>query len=176
MRYATFNYGQVVLYETPIFIDDRQESDVQAAIAINEKITAEGWGNLTEEEQSRYLSGIGALRAADLNRIEYRTSEVLAMFHLLGYDALEMETKADWTRSDLISQSEMRRILENIQSLLDTYNHDIGQPLLSYEEYPDYEGINAMEEALKLLDRTAKNIAHCWHQYSGATHAGGGIL
>ena len=178
MRYATFHYGEGVLYETPIFIDNRQESDVQAAIAINEKIAAEGWDALSEGERELYLTGIGALRFTDLNRIEYRAKEVLEQFHLIGYDLVELDLrKAEWTREDIPRyEADMVRICDNIQELLNTYRHDIGQPEITYVLKPNVFDINDLEETLKLLDKNIKSIAHGWYRYAGTTYAGGGIL
>lgn len=178
MRYATFHYGRGVLYETPIFIDDRQESDAEAARAINEKIAAEGWDVLSEDERERYLTGIGALRFTDLNRIEYRAKEVLEQFRLIGYDLVELDLReTEWTREDIPRyKADMKRICNNIQELLNTYQHDIGQPEIPYALKPNVFDINALEEALKLLDKNIKSIAHGWYQYAGMTYAGGGIL
>lgn len=176
MRYGTFSYGKGVLYETPCYVDYRTGEDVEEAAAVNQRIAEVGWDNLRAEEKEVYLTGIGALRAEDLNRVEYRTREVLAMFYVLGYDNLKPEIKTNWMRTDLIRQSDMERIRCNIQSLLDTYNHNIGQPEITHSLKPNESDINALEEALKLLDKNMKQIAHGWYQYAGVTYAGGGIF
>lgn len=151
MRYNNCQYGGPK-YETPIFITDRTMADVE------------------QRTDKAYLN------AHDLVRIEYRTGEIRDMFHSIGYDMVVVKVWPMWMRDSLLYYSGMERIRNNIEVLIETYNHNIGQPEILYSLRPDVFDINALEASLELLDYHIKRVAHQWQQRSGTTIAGGGIL
>lgn len=79
------------------------------------------------------------INAALLNRLE-GNSAYLA--ELLGP---KIQTKT-WTPTDLLTRSEMERILQNIQTLRDAYHTLPGTPALPETPSTLYSDINTMEQ------------------------------
>ncbi len=79
------------------------------------------------------------VNAALLNRLEGNTSHLAA---LLGVKV----TAKDWTATDLLTRSEMERILTNIQTVRDAYYTLPGTPELPETPSTLYSDINTMEQ------------------------------
>ena len=77
--------------------------------------------------------------AALLNRLEGNTSYLAS---LLGVKV----TTRDWVSTDLLTRSEMERILANIQTVRDAYYTLPGTPELPAAPSTLYSDINAMEQ------------------------------
>lgn len=78
------------------------------------------------------------INAALLNRIEGNTA------HLAELLGKTVETRS-WTATDLLTRSQMERILHNIQTLRDAYHTLPGTPELPETPGTLYSDINTME-------------------------------
>lgn len=79
------------------------------------------------------------INAALLNRLEGNTAHLAA---LLGVKV----TSRKWTATDLLTRSEMERILANIQTVRDAYYTLPGTPELPTTPSTLYSDINTMEQ------------------------------
>lgn len=95
------------------------------------------------------------INAALLNRLE-GNSAYLA--ELLGP---KIQTKT-WTPTDLLTRSEMERILQNIQTLRDAYHTLPGTPALPETPSTLYSDINTMEQVQLLVNRS-QPMNKCLH-------------
>ena len=98
------------------------------------------------------------INAALLNRLE-GNSAYLA--ELLGP---KIQTKT-WTPTDLLTRSEMERILQNIQTLRDAYHTLPGTPALPETPSTLYSDINTME-------RVQWSMYELWHRNAQRSYTG----
>ena len=103
------------------------------------------------------------INAALLNRLE-GNSAYLA--ELLGP---KIQTKT-WAPSDLLTRSEMERILQNIQTLRDAYHTLPGTPALPETPSTLYSDINTMEQVQWSMYELWRRNAQ--HSYTGEICAG----
>lgn len=103
------------------------------------------------------------INAALLNRLE-GNSAYLA--ELLGP---KIQTKT-WTPTDLLTRSEMERILQNIQTLRDAYHTLPGTPALPETPSTLYSDINTMEQVQWSMYELWRRNAQ--HSYTGEICAG----
>ena len=125
---------------------DRTNEDLTLLKTIITKIKLGGYKNLSTEEQEFWLSDLvkGALNYADLNRIENNMNELQIFLVDLGYQ-VDIITKTNWTRNDLIYQEDITRIMNNYTELSNKallYNKDIKFILTSnpicWNDIPSY--------------------------------------
>ena len=91
-------------------ITNRTQEDVDLVIQY-EKI---GYDNFTTEQKVVWNAGmIGALNASDLNRIE---GNIQYLANLLGVKGLIVKT--NWKMNDICRNSDFRRILDNLESII----------------------------------------------------------
>lgn len=185
------------------FIDNRSAFDVGKVNAFKKKIEN---GTITQEELSEWMTGmVGAYNYTDLNRVEEAVSDLASMlvsipdelreygaaigvawdnFFNQPYDVgnyTDVETKTNWTGTDIPSSSDMGRYLANIVLLREAF----------YANYPNlptsmegltFEGANAIEKSLSLLlaaynefktqtEQTMARTAAAWF-YSGDLYGG----
>lgn len=103
------------------------------------------------------------INAALLNRLE-GNSAYLA--ELLGP---KIQTKT-WTPTDLLTRSEMERILQNIQTLRDAYHTLPGTPALPEAPSTLYSDINTMEQVQWSMYELWRRNAQ--RSYTGEIYAG----
>lgn len=118
---------------------DRTNLDLTNLKNIINKVKVGGYKSLSSDEQSYWLADLvkGALNYTDLNRIENNMKELQEFLISLGYD-VDISTKIDWTRNDLIFSEDVTRIMNNYEKLSNAallYNKDIKFILSSNPSY-----------------------------------------
>lgn len=118
---------------------DRTNLDLTNLKNIINKVKVGGYKSLSSDEQSYWLADLvkGALNYTDLNRIENNMKELQEFLISLGYD-VDISTKIDWTRNDLIFSEDVTRIMNNYTVLSNVallYNKDIKFILSSNPSY-----------------------------------------
>ena len=89
-------------------ITDRTQADVDR---VNE-LSAKGWAGMTPEEKAEWNAGLkGAYNFTDLNRVE------TAVAYLAEKFGLDLTTKTNWHVSDIPTQADIDRFLENIVAI-----------------------------------------------------------
>lgn len=92
----------------PIF--DRNSED----LAFEKNLMLLGFANFTDEQKTRWLSGLkGSFNYIDCNRIENDCKYISDIFGGLP----GMKFKTDWNASDILTSSEVERILANVAKL-----------------------------------------------------------
>lgn len=154
---ATDNFGNVGKFHSTIYLDGtwiplvwwRIQSDVNYAKQLNSKVNRLGFSSLTSQEQSDWLGElIGTLSYVTLNRIEIDTKYLADKLYQYGYGLNQNEHYTGWNMQDFPAVSEIERVRENVQTLLDYY---ITQPtsLPDSLELPTWQKINAIERNLQ---------------------------
>ncbi len=96
---------------------DRTEVDIVELMNMISKIKKTGFESLTEQEQTKWISGMkGARNYTDINRIETNCKTIS---ELAG---IPMTTKTDWSDTDFLSDTDTSRILANISSIYKIYS------------------------------------------------------
>lgn len=118
---------------------DRTNLDLTNLKSIINKVKAGGYKSLSASDKAYWLADLvkGALNFTDLNRIENNMKELQEFLITLGYD-VDIETKTDWTRNDLIYQDDITRLMNNYTELSNKallYNKDIKFILTSNPSY-----------------------------------------
>lgn len=122
----------------PIF--DRTPADVTRA-----KLKVKEWIEALARGESVEISDLkGYINAVDLNRIENDT-EYLSMA-----SELKLSIKTDWKRTDLPNESDIERIIKNIQDLIvdfefGTFTYEMPTTILTYSH------ANTVEHNLSLI-------------------------
>lgn len=130
----------------PIY--DRTQADARRVEGLNNIISANGFAALTPSEQTEWSAGLkGALKAADLNRIEGNTQHLSALLYAYGYGMAGLTHNTDWDMTDLPMVSHLERIRCNIQHMIDIYHAQAAQ-LPEDLSSPDWRDINAVERIL----------------------------
>lgn len=94
----------------PIF--DRNSED----LAFGKNLMLLGWPNLNEEQKTRWLAGLrSSFNAMDANRIENNCKFISDIYGGLP----GMTFKTNWTMSDILTFSDVQRILGNVAKLRD---------------------------------------------------------
>lgn len=106
----------------PIY--NRKQDDVDYVRYLNNKIAKNGLASLSSRELTEWVAGdlIGSLNFRDLNRIESNIQYLSAILNVYGYNQ-SMTHKLNWTITDFPYLKELRRIIFNIQVLIDAYHH-----------------------------------------------------
>lgn len=148
-------------------ITDRTQADVDYVTR-----QAQKWqnGTLTDEEKTEFLSGLkGAYNATDLNRVESAVkfvndyidglqSELDSTreehgvaedsFWILAINPLVLTVKSDWAMSDLPTESDLERYLDNVDKLTDRIPIEKNLPV-SVANNLDYAGANEIERSIR---------------------------
>lgn len=129
-------------------ITDRTQTDVDNSLKIrDEKVKT--FQTLSEDEVNTLERGM--LTINTLNRIEQKQAELKNLLNGLGYWNTPIENKPDWTYTDIFTESDFQRIIDNENTLKDAffvYNNTPTVPDVSFR----YEDINALEKVLFDLD------------------------
>lgn len=148
-------------------ITDRTQADVDYVTKQAKKWQS---GTLTDEEKAELLAGLkGAYNAADLNRVESAvkfvndyidglqseldtTREEYGVaedsFWILAINPLVLTIKSDWAMSDLPTESDLERYLDNVDKLTDRIPIEKNLPA-SVANNLDYAGANEIERAVR---------------------------
>lgn len=132
-------------FDVKTLIFDRTQDDILEAKSLIEKIKENGFNSLSDEEKTKWNSGLKAcLNNTDLNRIEECCCYFADMFYI---DT--MEIKADWQKMDVPTDIEMKRILENVETIRNLYRFiPIGTPITPTQPLNTIEKINDVEKIL----------------------------
>lgn len=148
-------------------ITDRTQADVDY---VYRQVIKWQSGTLTDEEKAEFLSGLkGAYNATDLNRVESAvkfvndyidglqesidaTREEYAVaedsFWIIAIDPLVLTIKSDWAMSDLPTESDLARYLDNVDKLTDRIPIEKNLPASVANNF-DYEGANEIERSIR---------------------------
>ena len=180
-------------------ITNRTASDAERAKSLLDK----GWSNMTETEREEFISGmIGAYNHTDLNRVEsavqfvndylnalqgnldtYREAQFVASdpHWMVPFEhPVTLETKTDWSISDLPAESDLERYLRNVSELTDRI--PIVKNLPSTMDRLTIDGANEIErtilaeheagqsyetETKRLIGNTAKSYVYSGEIFGG---------
>lgn len=155
-------------------VTDRSISDVEIAKSLIRK----GLANMTESEKQQFLSGLkGAYNYTDFNRVESAVEYLAEMLtvvpesieraleiHEVAPDELfdvpytkekykNVKTKTDWTISDLLSQSDRKRYIDNIFLILKALGISVFDVPTRLENL-SHAGANKIEQSLDNLNQS----------------------
>lgn len=129
-------------------ITNRTQEDVDKALKIrDEKVKA--FQTLSEDDINTLERG--TLTINTLNRIEEKQAELKNLVNGLGYWNTPIENKTDWTYTDIFTESDFQRIIDNeniLRNAFFTYKDTPATPDISFH----YEDINSLEKILLDLD------------------------
>lgn len=112
----------------------------------------------------------GKLDKIMLNRIEGNCEYLAGQLNAYGY-SVSITVKTDWTEYDLPFQSEIDRIRDNINALLDAYHTMTGSPDIVYHDSLSFTDANSLEQNIKNIDTLLQRmIASFWR--SGEIYGG----
>lgn len=135
-------------------ITDRTHADCERARYLIDKVHA--GATLTDAERAEYFGGLrGAYTMAhDWNRVE---SEVQNLSERLG---IGLDTKTDWTYSDIATSAEIERYLGNVRVLANAVEMPAdAPPIPEIDDWISYRIANAIERILQLVDwKSYQNI------------------
>lgn len=143
-----------------IFIYDRNILDITVAKDITIKIQTTGFSSLTDAEKQQWQSGLkGTLNHTDLNRIEGNSRDIA---HMVGV-SIE-ETKTSWSMTDIPTQNDFRRILDNVRKIrASNYVHP-DTPVTPELPLNRYEKINDIERILfDVYDMYTRNMSAIYY-------------
>ena len=114
----------------------------------------------------------GAYNASDLNRVGQAVSYLVGRLDGIGIN-LDVDSKTDWTETDIPTQSQMQKYLDAIWSIwvsVMAYRPDIELP--EGMRFLDYIGANQIEDLLKQTDLAITRVELSYRQYSGRQISG----
>lgn len=103
----------------PVF--DRTQRDLDALNTIIVKLKRGGYDSLSPEEKDFWLSDLvkGAFNYTDLNRIENNINYISDILNTLGEKNIIVKRIGDWTRSDILYQDDLERIMSNFNIIIE---------------------------------------------------------
>ena len=113
----------------------------------------------------------GYYRHTDLNRVQTAVAEIRNALIDAGYNNVPASALPAWSENDIPRVSQMTAYIENVRSLVGLL------PIPGEPELPrnmnglNFEGANAIEKFLYLLDDTVQRIYGAWF-YCGEVFAG----
>ena len=132
---------------TPVY--NRKQSDVNYAIAR----LLEG-KNATEYK--------GCFTVTDINRIENNSRYIADRLNVLLY--INSINTTVWSRNDIPNVTDIKRLIDNVQALIDAYYQSAEAPDLP-NTLLHFEQVNALEQNLYLLkhliDNEENEFKHC---------------
>jgi hypothetical protein len=106
----------------------------------------------------------------DLNRIEGNCAYLAGQLNAYGYYVV-ITVKTDWTDDDFPRQSEVDRIRDNVNTLLDMLYKLPGSPDIRYWDSLDWNDMNSLEQNILnldiLLQRMAAVFLRCGDAHGG---------
>lgn len=141
-------------------IFDRTKTDIDNAKKIrNEKVKL--FKDLTEDDITTLERGM--LTINTLNRIEQKQAELKNLFNDMGYWNTPIESENDWTYTDIFTEADFRRIIDNeniLRNAFFTYKNTPNTPDISFH----YEDINSLEKILVDLDVMINDVKSNYHE------------
>lgn len=125
-------------------ITDRTQTDVDEAQRIREE-KVKKFLELTESEIS--ILERGMLTKNTLNRIEQKQAELKNIINGLGYRNTNITNKTDWNDTDIFTEADFQRIINNenvLKNAFFIYSDTPKTPNISF----NYEDINSLEKIL----------------------------
>ncbi|HJC21883.1 MAG TPA: hypothetical protein H9707_09025 [Candidatus Butyricicoccus avicola] len=130
-------------------IFDRTQADVNRVKTLTQKLIA---GTATGAEKSEWLAGMkGAYNASDLNRVGSAVEYLTDTLYSMGYNVPTVP-KDDWTKTDIPTQTQMTRYIENIHTLRDHLPY-VAPDAPESATGLDYQKANNIEEILYTLEQ-----------------------
>lgn len=134
----------MLLGDAMLFIYDRNVLDVAYTKNLLEKIQYSGYNSLTNGEKEDWENGLkGFLNYTDLNRIE-SNSQTISQLIGLAIDS----PKTDWSMTDLPTQSDFKRIRDNVQKIRSSVHILPSTPVTPELPLNRYDKINDIEKIL----------------------------
>ena len=140
-------------------ITNRTQADVDRVT----ELASKGFANMTSVEQAEWLAGMkGAYNYTDLNRVE---TAVRYLAELLG---VSVTVKTNWAVTDIPSQTDMARYLNNIRSL-----RKVNSALSTTPSVPDsmtnltYKTANDIEQILLDIEGRINSWFRCNEIFCG---------
>jgi len=93
----------------------------------------------------------GYINATDLNRIEGNCEYLADKLTEYGH-RISISTKTDWTMQDFPYRSEIDRIRDNVNALINAYYKMQGSPDIRYWGSLDWRDANSLEQNIKNID------------------------
>ena len=153
-KYGTFKYGTGVKYFGFMCVTDRTLADVNYAAA--------NPGNATANK--------GSLNYIDLNRIENNCDYIANQLNVYGH-SIAIAVKTDWTVRDFPYRSQIDRIRDNVDDMLDALHRLPDSPDIRYWDSLDWNDANSLEQNLcnlyGLLQRMADVFLICGNAHGG---------
>lgn len=129
-------------------ITTRTQSDVDNALKLRET-KVKDFKSLTEDDVNTLERGMFTINT--LNRIEEKQVELKNLMNDLGYWNTSIRNKIDWGYTDIFTETDFQRIIDNENILIDaffTHNDTPITPDISFH----YNDINSLERILVDLD------------------------
>lgn len=158
---VTLHYGVLGL------ITWRAQEDVDRVKYLTKLWTPDGFIG-TDEEREEWFgdSNIGSYNAEDLNRVGWAVRYIENKLNDLGYD-VSTNWKINWKQSDIPTNEEMDRYLENIRTLRSIFQMPPETP-----QVPDdmdgltYQEANDIEQILVDIDSMISAMESSWYYSS----------
>lgn len=112
----------------------------------------------------------GTMNAHDYNRIENNCVILAELLNRNGY-AVNITVKADWIMTDFPYLSEVNRIRDNVNALLDAFARKAGSPKIHYWDSLNWADANALEKNIKNIDILLQEMISGF-RYSGTFYSG----
>lgn len=132
-------------------VTNRTYKDVERAAYLMRKAKD---GKLTASNRQEYMAGLRGCynMAFDWNRVEI---EVARLATKLG---LSLQTKTNWTYSDIATKTEIERYLGNISALCAAVVMPADAPKIpTIDDWIDYRVANNIEKLLLIVDASEKD-------------------
>lgn len=146
-------------------ITDRTQADVDAAIAMADKIKA---GQATAAEIAEFLDmPRGKITPAHLNRIVGALKAVADSLTEYGYP-VAIDSRSDWTYADDFLSEDLALMLADLEQLRSAIHTDapaVPQDLARWQEANDYESI------IGTIDNAIQQMVAGWYEL-GEIYAG----
>lgn len=112
----------------------------------------------------------GHFNVSDVNRIESNCAYLAGQLNGYGY-SVSIQAKTDWTMQDIPYQSEIDRIRDNVNMLIDAYHKLQGSPDIRYWDSLNWQDANSLERNIKNIDtlllRMISGFRYCGTFFSG---------
>lgn len=162
------SYTLTLYYGMLNLITDRTQADVDRVRQLAQK----GFGNMTADEKTEWLSGLkGAYNASDLNRVGAAVAYVA--WRLTGYGyAVSVDPRQDWQVTDIPTQESMTAYLADVAALRAALTVAADTPEVPEDmERLTWKEANDIEKILVDVDELLTRMAAAWF-YSGELYAG----
>lgn len=162
------SYTLTLYYGMLNLITDRTQADVDRVRQLAQK----GFGNMTADEKTEWLSGLkGAYNASDLNRVGAAVAYVAGRLTGYGY-AVSVDPRQDWQVTDIPTQESMTAYLADVAALRAALTVAAGTPEVPEDmERLTWQEANNIEQILVDVDELLTRMAAAWF-YSGDLYAG----